>query len=89
MIFCAKTADIAKLLTEQEYKIALLAAERRTNAMIAEEMNLTENTVKTHLKHIFDKVGIAGNAKNKRHLLADMMNSERIVKTLKNIGRDI
>ncbi len=68
---------IAKLLTEQEYKIALLAAERRTNAMIAEEMNLTENTVKTHLKHIFDKVGIAGNVKNKRHLLADMMNSER------------
>ena len=45
--------------------------------MIAEEMNLTENTVKTHLKHIFDKVGIAGNVKNKRHLLADMMNSER------------
>ena len=72
-----ENCGIAKLLTEQEYKIALLAAERRTNAMIAEEMNLTENTVKTHLKHIFDKVGIAGNAKNKRHLLADMMNSER------------
>lgn len=69
--------SIAQLLTEQEYRIALLAAERRTNAMIAEEMNLTENTVKTHLKHIFDKVGIAGSVKNKRHLLADMMNSEK------------
>ncbi len=68
---------IAQLLTEQEYRIALLAAERRTNAMIAEEMNLTENTVKTHLKHIFDKVGIPGNVKNKRHLLADMMNGEK------------
>ena len=68
---------IAQLLTEQEYRIALLAAERRTNAMIAEEMNLTENTVKTHLKHIFDKVGIAGSVKNKWHLLADMMSNEK------------
>lgn len=68
---------IASLLTEQEYRIALLAAERMTNAMIADEMHLTENTVKTHLKHIFDKVGIAGNVKNKRHVLADMMKDEK------------
>lgn len=68
--------SLAQLLTEQEYRIALLAAERKTNAMIAKEMNLTENTVKTHLKHIFDKAGIAGNVKNKRHILADIMNGE-------------
>ena len=68
---------IASLLTEQEYRIALLAAERMTNAMIADEMHLTENTVKTHLKHIFDKVGIAGNVENKRHVLADMMKDEK------------
>ena len=72
-----QSGEIAQLLTEQEYKIARLAAERHTNAMIAEKMNLTENTVKTHLKHIFDKVGIPGNVKNKRHLLADIMNNDK------------
>ena len=60
-------------LTEQERLIAQMAARLWTNEKIGAELNLSENTVKTHLRHIFDKAGIPGSSRNKKHLLAEMM----------------
>ena len=59
-------------LTGRELEIARLAAERKTNKEIAEELELSEGTVKTHLKRIFSKLDISGNARNKRTALAQM-----------------
>jgi len=61
-------------LTEREMEIAKLAAGRLTNKEIAEELHLSDYTVKNHLKNIFDKVGIKGTDKNKRILLAEKIN---------------
>ncbi|MBO4808585.1 MAG: response regulator transcription factor [Lachnospiraceae bacterium] len=60
-------------LTEREWEVAKLAASRYTNKEIAEELMLSDYTVKNHLKNIFDKVGIKGNDKNKRIILAEKL----------------
>lgn len=60
-------------LTDREWEVAKLAGQRRTNKEIAEELHLSDYTVKNHLKNIFDKVGIKGNDKNKRILLAEKL----------------
>jgi len=45
-------------LTERESEIAALLLQGRTYKMIAEELHLSENTVKTHIKNIYSKYGI-------------------------------
>lgn len=45
-------------LTETEQQVARLAAEGLTNPEIAERLFVTLTTVKTHLKHIFAKLGL-------------------------------
>ena len=45
-------------LTQQEVKIAKLAAEGYSNREIADLMFIQESTVKTHLTHIFSKLNI-------------------------------
>ena len=45
-------------LTETEGRIAALIARGRTNREIAGAMFVTENTVQTHLRHIFQKLGL-------------------------------
>lgn len=44
-------------LTEREYDVLRLVAKGSTNVRIAQELFLSEATVKTHLNRIFDKLG--------------------------------
>lgn len=60
-------------LTQRELIIADLAAQRKTNSEIAEELHLAEGTVRNQLSHIFEKLNINGNVKNKRLKLEDML----------------
>jgi len=46
-------------LTASEDRIAVLAAQGMTNRQIAEDLFLTRNTVETHLRHAYRKLGIA------------------------------
>lgn len=45
-------------LTETEQRIADLIAHGRTNREIARAMFVTQNTVQTHVQHIFQKLGV-------------------------------
>jgi len=45
-------------LTPREHEVLLLVAEGLTNAEIAARCTLTEGTVKTHVKHVFAKLGL-------------------------------
>ncbi|HYH80137.1 MAG TPA: helix-turn-helix transcriptional regulator [Longimicrobium sp.] len=46
-------------LTEREAEVALLLAERRSNAEIARELAVTRSTVSRHTEKIFRKLGIS------------------------------
>ena len=52
--------DLALLetLTEREREVFELIAQGFSNAEIADRLVLTEGTVKTHVKHIFDKLDV-------------------------------
>ena len=45
-------------LTETEQRVAALVALAHTNRQIASAMFVTENTVQTHIRHIFQKLGL-------------------------------
>jgi DNA-binding CsgD family transcriptional regulator len=45
-------------LTETERRIAALVAQGRTNREVASALFVTENTVQTHIRHIFQKLGV-------------------------------
>jgi DNA-binding CsgD family transcriptional regulator len=45
-------------LTETERRVAALVAQGRTNREIAAAMFVTENTVQTHVRHVFRKLGL-------------------------------
>lgn len=45
-------------LTEAERRIAALVTEGKTNREIAAAMFITENTAQTHIRHIFQKLGV-------------------------------
>jgi ATP/maltotriose-dependent transcriptional regulator MalT len=45
-------------LTETERRIAALIAQGQTNREVASVMFVTENTVQTHVRHIFQKLGV-------------------------------
>ena len=64
-------------LTRRELEIAQLAAQRKTNQEIAEALYLAEKTVKNQLSRIFDKLGIKGDAKNKRLELEKILSGEK------------
>jgi LuxR family maltose regulon positive regulatory protein len=61
-------------LTQQEVKIAKLAAEGYSNQEIAEYMFIQESTVKTHLTHVFSKLNI-----EKRSRLRSLFNVKKVV----------
>ena len=51
--------NIAKpVLTEREEEIARLAAEGFSNKQIGKTLFISENTVKTQLKSVFEKLGV-------------------------------
>ncbi|ABZ83770.1 two-component transcriptional response regulator, putative [Heliomicrobium modesticaldum Ice1] len=47
------------LLTEREYEIALMIAEGLTSREIAEKTFISLNTVKSHIKNIYRKIGVS------------------------------
>ncbi len=46
-------------LTEQEVRVLRLIAEGMSNDAIAEALSISRNTVKTHVRHIFEKLGVS------------------------------
>jgi DNA-binding CsgD family transcriptional regulator len=46
-------------LTEREVQVARLIVDRKTNPEIAAELFLSQKTVETHLRNIFNKTGVA------------------------------
>ena len=54
----ASTAD-PNALTEREEAVLALVADGKSNAQIAATLNLSENTVKFHLRNLFAKLGVA------------------------------
>ena len=46
-------------LTKRELEIALLATDRKTNREIAAELFLSGKTVESHMRHIFNKLGVS------------------------------
>jgi DNA-binding NarL/FixJ family response regulator len=49
-------------LTAREIEILRHVAEGNTNAVIADNLHISEATVKTHLVHIYDKLGVSDRA---------------------------
>jgi DNA-binding NarL/FixJ family response regulator len=47
-------------LTDREHEIVRLVAEAAGNKEIADLLGISEKTVKNHLTHIFDKLGVSG-----------------------------
>ena len=50
--------SITEKLTEREGEIAALLIKGKTYRMIAGELHVSENTVKTHVKNIYSKAGV-------------------------------
>ena len=47
-------------LTQREKEILVALLENKKRREIAEELNISENTVKTHTAHVYDKLSISG-----------------------------
>lgn len=56
-------------LTQRESELLSLMIEGRTNTDIAQELFISENTVKTHIKHVYQKLGIR--SREELHALAN------------------
>lgn len=56
----------AKSLTETEYRICELIAAHKSNREIAKELFFSEGTVKQYINQIYSKLGIDGDARDKR-----------------------
>ena len=59
-------------LTEREYTLALLIAERLSNREIAEKLFLTEGSVKQYINQLYSKLAIEGDTRTKRKRLAEL-----------------
>jgi DNA-binding CsgD family transcriptional regulator/tetratricopeptide (TPR) repeat protein len=61
---------LADGLTETERRIAALVAEGLTNREVSSAMFVTENTVQTHVRHIFQKLGVRSRTELAARLLS-------------------
>jgi LuxR family maltose regulon positive regulatory protein len=52
--------DLVEQMTEREHVVLALLPTRLSNEEIATRLGVSVNTVKTHLKHIYRKLGVAG-----------------------------
>jgi DNA-binding CsgD family transcriptional regulator/tetratricopeptide (TPR) repeat protein len=52
------TRTSGERLTETERRVAALVAQGQTNREVAATLFITENTVQTHVRHIFQKLGL-------------------------------
>jgi DNA-binding CsgD family transcriptional regulator len=57
-------------LTGAEHRIATLIAQGQTNRQVAAALFITENTVQTHIRHIFQKLGLRSRTELAAHFLA-------------------
>jgi DNA-binding CsgD family transcriptional regulator/tetratricopeptide (TPR) repeat protein len=57
-------------LTETERRVAALIAQGCTNREVAAAMFVTQNTIQTHLRHIFQKLGVRSRTELAARLLA-------------------
>ena len=62
-------------LTRREQQIAALIADRLSNREIAEELFLSEGSVKQYVNQIYGKLGIEGDVRTKRKRLAELTKS--------------
>lgn len=69
----AADSDIHLLLTERELGIVQLICDGLTNAQIAHRLNIGISTVKTHLLHVFEKLGV----KTRAALVSRFLSSSR------------
>ena len=63
-------------LTEREQQLAELMAARLTNREIAEQLFLSEGSVKQYINRIYSKLGIAGDTRTKRKRLVELFSSK-------------
>jgi len=63
-------ADGVESLTEREREVLGLVAEGKSNAAIGAELVVTERTVETHMRSIFQKLDIVDSGDNHRRVLA-------------------
>jgi LuxR family maltose regulon positive regulatory protein len=54
--------DLIEQLTERERFVLALLPTRASNAQLAQRLEMSINTLKTHLKHIYRKLGVEGRA---------------------------
>jgi LuxR family maltose regulon positive regulatory protein len=52
------TKDLVEQLTDREHAVLALLPTRLSNTEIAERLDVSLNTVKTHIKHVYRKLGV-------------------------------
>ena len=55
----APTAVPADLLSDAELRVLRLIGQGLDNAAIAQSLSLSPNTIKTHVRHIFEKLQVS------------------------------
>jgi DNA-binding NarL/FixJ family response regulator len=60
---------VAEPLTGRETGVLNLLAKGRTNQQIAQELNIADATVRTHVSHILDKLGVSNRVEAALHAL--------------------
>ena len=58
----ANVRELARRLTPREIEIATMVARGLRNRAIAEDLSVSEGTVKTHLHSVFEKLGVRSRA---------------------------
>ena len=60
-------------LSRAEYRICMLLQQGLANPAVMEQLNITQATLKTHLRHIYEKAGV----ENKAELIFRLLTVEK------------